>query len=155
MAKRGPKPRSADQSTLAGVRPDRAPRSVTKPKRSAPDCPAYLDDYGREAWDRLVPQLEASGALAKSDGDALALYCATYSRWRIALYEIGGHSVTTSTDQGSLKSHPAVAVAIQCERLMASMLDAFGLTPASRGRIKTDGDRAQDALAEFLERGRR
>ena len=152
MAKRGPKPKSVEGQALTGVRPDRLPRSVTKSKRSVPVCPDYLDHYGRETWDRLVPQLEASGVLAESDGDALALYCSTYSRWRMALEEIAGTGVTTTTDLGSYKSNPAVAVATQCERLMASMLDAFGLTPASRGRIRTDGDKAQDALAEFLQR---
>jgi P27 family predicted phage terminase small subunit len=152
MAKRGPKTKSVGRQALSGARPDRIPRSVTKPKRSVPTCPGYLDEYGRETWARIVPQLEASGVLAESDGDALALYCVTYGRWRLALDEIRCQGVTATTDLGSTKANPAVAVATQCERLMASMLDAFGLTPASRGRIKTDGDNAQDALAEFLGR---
>jgi P27 family predicted phage terminase small subunit len=79
----------------------------------------------------------------------------TYARYRRALDEIGSSGVTTFTDQGSLKANPAVAVASQAERLMASMLDAFGLTPASRGRIRTDGDKAQDAFAAFVARKKR
>jgi P27 family predicted phage terminase small subunit len=152
MGARGPKPKAADLKLLGGVRSDRLPISVTRPKRTTPLRPEYLDDWACEAWDRLVPHLEKAGILAESDGDALALYCSTYSRYRSALEEIRTSGVTTSTDLGSLKANPAVAVAAQCERLMATMLDAFGLTPASRGRIRTDGDKAQDALASFLER---
>jgi P27 family predicted phage terminase small subunit len=156
MAKRGPKSKAVDLKLLGGERSDRVPKSVTRPKPMTPVCPEHIDQDWRakEAWDRLVPHLQASGVLAESDADALALYCSTYSRYRQALDEIRTSGVTTTTDMGSLKSNPAVAVAAQAERLMASMLDAFGLTPASRGRIRTDGDKAQDALAAFLERRR-
>jgi P27 family predicted phage terminase small subunit len=151
MAKPGRKPKPTVDKVLAGVRADRVNRSEPRPSRSTPECPDHLDAAGREAWARIVPKLDALGVLTEMDGEALALYCGAYSRWRKATEEIRTGGVTTFTGQGSLKSNPAVAVASQCERLMAAILIEFGLTPSSRSRVKTDA-KPQDALADFLSR---
>ncbi len=151
MSNRGRKPRPTDLKILSGDRADRVNRSEPKPRRSAPVCPDHLDEWGREAWDRITRQLGELGILSASDSDAIALYCATYSRWRAARREIAQTGITATTDLGSLKSNPAVAVATQAERMMASLLAEFGLTPSSRSRVKAD-TKAQDALGEFLAR---
>jgi P27 family predicted phage terminase small subunit len=151
MSTRGRKPKPTAAKILAGDRADRINRHEPAPRRSVPDRPDHLDHWGCEAWNRIVPKLDALGVLTELDGEALALYCSTYSRWRQASEEVRSSGVTTFTDQGSLKSNPAVAVASQCERLMAAILIEFGLTPVSRSRVKTDAA-PQDALADFLKR---
>ena len=151
MAIRGRKPKPTPLKILAGDRADRINRSEPRPGRSLPDCPDHLDADGREAWDRIVPGLDALGVLTTQDTEALALYCAAYGRWRKANEEVRKGGVTTFSEQGALKINPAVTVAQQAERLMAAILMEFGLTPASRSRVKTDA-RPHDALADFLAR---
>jgi P27 family predicted phage terminase small subunit len=151
MAARGRKPKPTVAKVLAGDRKDRINPSEPRPRRSLPDRPDHLDGFGREAWDRIVPKLDALGVLTELDGEALSLYCETYSLARHAEAEIRTGGVTTFTDQGSLKPNPAVAVVSQARRLMAAILMEFGLTPSSRSRVKTDA-KPQDALAEFLAR---
>src|SRR5947209_20226997 len=112
MAARGRKPRPTLAKVLAGDRPDRVNRAEPRPDRSTPVRPGYLDEAGREAWDDIVPKLAALGVLSELDGHALALYCSTYSRWRRACEEVRTGGVTTFTDQGALKSNPAVSVEI-------------------------------------------
>ena len=147
MAARGRKPKPTLAKVLAGDRPDRVNRAEPRPDRSVPACPAHIsaDDDARQAWDDIVPKLAALGVLSELDGHALALYCSTYSRWRRACEEVRTGGVTTFTDQGALKSNPAVSVASQCERFMTAILLEFGLTPSSRARVKTDAA-PRDAL---------
>lgn len=151
MAIRGRKPKPEQLKILAGERADRVNPAAPRPAKCRPARPDHLDEWGLEAWDRLIPQLEQLGTLAEADGDALALYCATYSRWRLARAEIEAHGITVETGQGGLKANPACTVVAQCERAMASMLAEFGLTPSSRARVKSD-EKARDDLADFLNR---
>lgn len=151
MAAKGRKAKSTVAKVLAGTRADRVNSSEPRPARAEPARPDYLDRYGEEAWDRIVPKLLALGVLTELDGEALALYCVTHSRWRMAVEEIRESGVTATTGLGSPKTNPAVAVASQCERLLAAILVEFGLTPVSRSRVKTDAA-PQDALADFLSR---
>lgn len=123
-------------------------------RRTGPVRPDHLDGWGEEAWDRIVPKLAELGILSDLDGEALALYCATYSRWRHALEAVRVDGVTTYTDKGAVKANPAVAVVNACERLMAAVLVEFGLTPSSRSRVKAD-ERPHDVMADFLARRKR
>jgi P27 family predicted phage terminase small subunit len=153
MAARGRKPKPTLEKVLAGERKGRVNASPPATARGLPICPDHIDadPHAREAWEGIVPKLAAVGVLTELDGHALALYCTTYSRWRKACEGIRTGGVTSFTDQGSLKSNPAVSVASQCERFMAAILLEFGLTPSSRSRVKTDAA-PRDALAEFLSR---
>jgi len=151
MASRGRKAKPTVAKVLAGERRDRVNAAEPRPGPGLPAMPGHLDEFGREAWLDVVPKLAALGVLTELDGQALALYCSAYSRWRRACNEVRTGGVTSFTDQGSLKSNPAVSVASSCERLMAAILVEFGLTPGSRSRVKTDAA-PRDALAEFLAR---
>lgn len=151
MAARGRKPKPTVEKILAGDRADRINRSEPRPGRSVPECPAHLDEWGREAWADVVPKLAELGVLTELDGRALGMYCEAYSRWRRALEVIRIDGVTSFTDQGSVKANPAVTVATQAERFMTAILLEFGLTPSSRSRVKTDAA-PRDALADFLAR---
>jgi P27 family predicted phage terminase small subunit len=153
MGKRGPKPKATALKILHGDRADRVNRSAPAAPRSIPARPGHFDEFAREAWDRLIPQLDGLGLLTAVDAPALELYCAAYSRWRRALTEIEAFGVTSYTTEGaSVKANPACNIAAQAERLMAALLTEFGLTPSSRSRVKSAGSESDDALAAFLAR---
>jgi P27 family predicted phage terminase small subunit len=152
MARRGRKPKPARLKILEGTRRDRRNSGGPRPAAEAPAPPDHLDTLGREAWQRLAPQLAAMGLLTELEGEALSLYCVTYSRWRLALEELHSIGISVETGQGSLKPNPAAAVVAESSRLMASLLAEFGLTPASRSRVAAASEPPVDALAEFLSR---
>lgn len=148
MAKRGPKPRPAALK-LAGGTP--APRPAAPAIAGRPECPGHLDAIARAEWDRIVPLLDEAGILARIDGAALAIYCATYSRWVRASAELDApEGLVAYTEKGGVKQSPYVQIAAAAERDMARMLVEFGCTPSSRSRVATKAEGPKDAFAEFL-----
>jgi P27 family predicted phage terminase small subunit len=154
MARRGRKPKPTSLKILDGTRSDRVNRQEPSPARVAPPMTAEVegDSFALEAWNRLVPRLQSLGLLTEADGEALSLYCVTYSRYRLASIDVQAHGLAVETGLGGLKANPAAAVAAECSRLMASLLAEFGLTPASRSRVKAAVEPTRDALADFLAR---
>jgi P27 family predicted phage terminase small subunit len=149
----GPKPKPTKLKILQGTRKDRINQDEPKPPAGRPRRPEYLDSFGRAEWDRIMPELEDLGVLAKVDGAALALYCAAYSEWIQAQLEVIIHGLLVETGAGALKPNPAVAMGHKARAQMASLLTEFGCTPASRSRVKVQGDaQSRDALAEFMKR---
>jgi P27 family predicted phage terminase small subunit len=114
--------------------------------------PMWLDEFQIEAWERVTTSLDKLGILSVTDADAITLYCVTYGRWRKACAEISHDGTSVVSDSGAVKSNPASAVVSQCERQMMSLLESFGLTPASRSRVAGMGSQPRDALDEFLRR---
>lgn len=149
MAKRGPKPKPA-ALRLAGA--DKAPPRPASPAIAGrPECPDHLDDVARGEWGRMVALLDEAGILSRIDGTALAIYCATFSRWVRATEELGGtEGLIVYTEKGGIKTSPYVHIAAAAERDMARMLVEFGCTPSSRSRVATRAEGAKDAFAEFL-----
>jgi P27 family predicted phage terminase small subunit len=152
MAKRGRKPKNTALKILAGSREDRVNRAAPSPARRVPKPPDHLDEYGLEAWHRLIGQLDELGVVSTADTELMGIYCGVYSRYRHALEEVKAHTLVVVTDSGCQKSNPATSVISQCERTMAALLGEFGLTPASRSRVRGRAEQPRDALAEFLNR---
>jgi P27 family predicted phage terminase small subunit len=151
MSQKGRKPKSSPLKILRGSRADR----VAQPAKSTPAAiarPDQLDEFGRQAWDRVTRELQTAGRLASADREAIELYCAAYSRWRRADQELAALGVTINTDLGGVKANPAAQVVAQAERTMAAMLNELGLTPSSRCRFGNPAEKPVDALAEFLAR---
>jgi len=65
---------------------DLTARAQTEPRFSSerPSCPEWLVEGAREEWDRVLPELEASGMLQKVDMAALAGYCDSLAMWKEA-----------------------------------------------------------------------
>jgi P27 family predicted phage terminase small subunit len=127
-------------------------KSEPKPSMEKPEPPAQLDKEALAEWHRVVDELHKCGLLALCDRAALAAYCANYSRWVAAEFEIAACGLTVRGAHG-LIAHPAVAIADKAMRAMKSFLTEFGMTPASRSRIVAGELPEADPLAEFLNGG--
>jgi P27 family predicted phage terminase small subunit len=154
MTRRGRKPAPTPLKILKGTRKDRINTQAPRPPVARPDPPETLDSFGMAEWNRILPQLEELGILARVDGAALALYCSAYSQWQRAEVEIAMYGVLVDSSGGGLKANPAIGVASTARAQMHSLLSEFGATPASRGKVKATADdaKARDALGEFLKR---
>lgn len=142
MGKRGPSPEPTALKLLKG-NPGRRPinRREPRPDPTTPTCPDWLDDTAKAKWAELVPVLSASGLLTNLDGDALANYCRTWSRWRAAEEFITKHGEVTvvKNKDGTAKCFmqlPQVSIARNLLLILNRYQGEFGLSPSSRSRIE-------------------
>lgn len=103
---------------------------------SRPKCPAHIDGEARKEWNRIVRELEAIGMLNVVDRAALAAYCDCYAIWVKASGVIAEHGLTFMTESGYEQQRPEVGIRAKALEQMKGFLTEFGMTPASRTRIR-------------------
>ena len=124
-------------------RKDRS-RHEPKPPPDAPECPDWLDEQAKSAWQQLLPQLQQMGVLSRIDANALARYCQFFARWKKAEQFLAKHGdvYPIKDEQGKvrcLQQVPQVAIAHKLGALLTRLEQEFGMTPSSRTRIQTAG----------------
>jgi len=109
-------------------------REEYDPGTGAPEAPAYLEGEARALWDRASARLRRQRVLSPADGLALELLVDAYREWRAARDQVvaDGAVVLVGT---VWRAHPAVAQAADAWRRLSSMLQQFGQTPATRGKV--------------------
>lgn len=145
MARSGPPPKPTALRLVQG-NPSRRPlpKNEPRPSASAPDVPEFLDEYGREEWNRVAPQLLRLGCLSEIDGGALAVYCQAFSRWRhiedvlrkLAEQQPNLRGLTSRNAAGGLVVNPLVRMANQQMMTVLRAAAEFGMTPSARTRIQ-------------------
>ena len=127
-----------------------------EPTPGRPDAPAELDKLGQDAWERLMWAFEDMKMLAKVDAESVYAYCRLWSktmqveaqqdeaRAGLRVLEENLHDVKAE-DKVALFGqivalHKVVSKCTDQSRsgwmAIRQYLVEFGLTPASRGRIK-------------------
>ena len=141
--------------------PGRRPLNDAEPKPVAgrPRCPSWLSREAKQEWRRIVPELERLRVLTAVDGAALAAYCQSFANWRRAEEYLAENSYSvalTRIDRDgneivyAWQQRPEVAIGQKERALMKSFLIEFGLTPASRSRIKASPAEERDPLEDFI-----
>ncbi len=151
MANR-PKP-----SHLKLVRGNPGKRAVNKrepkPRREIPSPPAHLSDRGKVAWGKVSVILDRMGVLTEADAFALEMLCETYADILDARENLQGgryQTVITKSGDSMERARPALSDLQDADRRFRAWLVEFGLTPSARSRVKTEGEKEEDPLAEFL-----
>lgn len=144
MGTRGPIPTSGER-----------PKSSGRPKK-----PAYLKGEAGSEWNRIVDELAKCGLSAPADRSILEGYCIAYAEVRAAtkiLEKEGRHSEVPIQSAGGKvlgyqkKPHPMVPVQQKALVVMKSYLDALGMSPVARRRMKADEGPEEDDLSKLLE----
>lgn len=140
-----------------GQRPlnDKEPQPVPQ----APECPEWLTGEGKRMWDKLAPQLENLGLLTEIDGEAFAAACQAWNDYVESIKTIKEKGRTYKyKNQGGFENEterPEVKVANKAIEQFRTFCREFGLTPASRTRIKIDMPESKEAdPMEELVKGR-
>jgi P27 family predicted phage terminase small subunit len=113
-----------------------------------PDMPSGLSKLAQKEWHAMIPMLQQVGMISRIDGKALAAYCHAYARWVEAESEVDrlgliiAESIFSTKDGEEIgvkyKRNPAVTISQDALKLMKSFLIEFGMTPASRSRLRVD-----------------
>lgn len=149
---RGRKPKPTNLKLIQG-NPGQRPLNDAEPqpKNEMPKCPAHLTPEAAYHWEAIAPMLHRCGLLTELDGDALAAYCESYSRWVDAKEKIGKEPMMM-TPNGFPVMSPYWTVARQCHDQMLKLLAEFGMSPSSRSRIKVNVKTRSDSKAEKARR---
>ena len=107
-----------------------------EPEKGIPTRPEWLLSEAKREWSRIVPELQRLDLLTKVDRAALASYCQWWARWVEAEKELELWGLTFTTPNGYIQQRPEVSIAQKASDKCRAFLTEFGLTPASRSRIK-------------------
>lgn len=147
---RGRKPKPTKLRIASGeTRPCRINWHEPKPDPTAPKCPDWLDDEGREHWRKLVKVLADMRVLTVADGDALAAICNTTARMVRAeqkIRESGGEVVLSP--KGFPMQNPWLSIYARCQDQLAKLLAEFGLTPSSRTRVHVVDKKSKESAGK-------
>jgi P27 family predicted phage terminase small subunit len=148
MAVRGRRPKSNVVKLVSGSR--RVNKREPRPKLALPEPPEHLDAVAKREWARVAPELYALGCLTALDTAALAIYCACWSMWVEAERHIDAEGATMVAPSGLEKPSPWLVIASSASKQMTAMAQEFGMTPASRGRIKAVPPEKPDAFEDLM-----
>jgi P27 family predicted phage terminase small subunit len=122
-----------------------------------PPMPSELTKVAQKEWHRVAPVLFAHGIITENDGAGLAAYCQSYARWLQAEKDIKQRGIlvemTVHDSHGKatrvVKKNPSVGIANSEMKLMKSFAAEYGLTPASRNRVRATGMQETDVFSDF------
>jgi P27 family predicted phage terminase small subunit len=133
-----------------------------------PEMPKGMAPAARREWAQIAPILMRLGVLSNIDGKALAAYCDAYAMWELARKDLTKNGLVLDAPvldkdnnpvmyDGNLimvrKQNPAFAIYNSAAKLMKSFLIEFGLTPASRAKLKIEKPKENDdPMAALLAR---
>ncbi|MHB0934888.1 MAG: phage terminase small subunit P27 family [Armatimonadota bacterium] len=129
------------------------------PQAKPPGPPAYLKDKtARKEWKRVAPILHAMKVLTLADITALAAYCTAFARWQYAEDKLAAailiDDLVSETDNGYPVQNAYLAIANKAMEQMHKFMVEFGLSPASRSRVKTVETPKDDPMEAYLKRGK-
>jgi P27 family predicted phage terminase small subunit len=138
---RGRRPKPVATLKLIGTyRKDRHGAAPEAPPLPA-DCPARLTGDARELWLEYSPKLIACGVATELDRMALETLCLTHADWldadnKARLYRHSFHGLNDK-----MRAEAKFWQRAARDKLLAllKLQTEFGMTPASRSRVRAEG----------------
>lgn len=121
-----------------------------RPDISTPKPPAFLSAEALKEWNRITPELERLGIITVLDRLPLAVFCQVSADLAEAERQLHREGFTIQTANGGTKTHPLVGIVNMFQSMMQKFAVEFGMTPASRNRVKVNR-KADGAAARWAE----
>jgi len=134
-----------------------------RPEVEIPDFPSWIWPEAKKEWKRVSYELERYGLISKLDRSALVLYCQAWAKlvWAETMLaramataeekrleaeaagEVwkGGDGIMVPSPNGALVYSHHWVVQRRAAQEVHWYLQSFGLSPASRGRVRTSDNR--------------
>lgn len=125
---------------------DKAP----KPDVVIPECPAHLTGEAKKEWVRVTKELHTLGILANIDRASLAAYCMAWLDFVYASRMVDEEGEVITSIKGGKYLNPWVGIKTSSMDRVVRISAEFGMTPASRTRIKVETPSEEDLMASFL-----
>lgn len=154
----GRRPVPSEVRILAGTfRPDRHVAPEDQPKLQAmtvaPKPPRGLDKAGRDKWVETANLLMPLGLLTAADLDALRAYSEAWSEIVQCRKDIKKDGAYMTNSRGALTSHPALIRERAARDVMRRFQIEFGMTAASRAKVKVAGGKGSSSAVPVRKRG--
>jgi len=166
MGARGPQPLPTNVHLLRGNPSKKSAADLLddfNPEVEIPSAPKWIWPEARKEWRRIGAELQRYGLVSKLDRAALVLYCQAWAKlvWaetmlsramaaaeekRLAAEVAGeewkgGDGIMVPSPNGSLIYSHHWVVQRRSAQEVHWYLQSFGLSPSSRGRVKTSDNR--------------
>lgn len=147
----GPPPTPTALKLLRG-NPGKRRLSEDEPetKVEIPTCPGHLSSISKKEWRRVTKELQVLGLVSKVDRAALGGYCDAYGRWAEAAKQLQEFGLIFRSPNGYPMPSPYLAILTTALDQMRAFLTEFGMTPASRTRVRTTNPKQRDLFDDFL-----
>lgn len=109
-----------------------------EPESKIPRKPVVLQGKAATEWNRITKELNKIGLVSEIDRNALAAYCQVYARWCDAEKKLKTEGVIIESPNGYPIMNPWLSIANKCIDQIKSYMAEFGMTPASRSRVKVE-----------------
>lgn len=103
-----------------------------------PDPPDWLNDIAKKEWLRIAPVLKKYKVLSDMDITVLEMYCVVYARWISAEKKMQSirDGEISETPNGYQQQSAWLQIANTSIKQMQSLCAEFGMSPATRARMK-------------------
>jgi len=132
-------------------RDDRRYDDEPAPVVKVPQMPNFLKGMARKEWQRVAPLLAAKKCLTEWDRSMLAAYCFEWGVYESLCKKLKGPGdyVAITTNGNEIMS-PMLAARNKALKNFKELAAEFGLSPASRTRIKTSDSEESNPFQELL-----
>ena len=111
----------------------------------------WLDDIAKDEWARLGNLLLNAGLMTHADYGALTIYCVNWSRFVRNEQATQDKGETYTTPNSPYPIHATeLNISNAAQKMCASMLKEFGLSPAARASLKIEKKSPAEALVKYL-----
>lgn len=129
------------------------------PEPSFPRCPKHIVGEERREWKRIQREVGKLNIVRGPDRAAMESYCRFYAKWYQAgqaLQQLQDKSpdnpivgLLIKTPSGYAQINPLWHLMCRAHERMMAFWTEFGLTPASRSRIRVEKEHQSDAFEQY------
>lgn len=157
MGLRGPAPTPTAILRLTGTWRSKRNPAEPKPLRILPKPPIKLNKVAARIWRELIDELSQMGVIGNIDRRSLARYCHLTARWLKCEEFIAdkGSIYVIKEKDGSVRyiqQYPQVSEANKLAAQLTRLEQEFGMTPASRARVRAEHKPENDQEDDLDER---
>jgi len=143
-------------STLKIVRGSRRPLNSEEPSspllKRMPPAPGFLDDEGKRVWSAEGRRFIRAGLLTALDLTMFGTWCIWYSKRDVASRAVNQSGlVVKAGGVGNPYINPYMSVISMCSKAMHQIEIEFGLSPASRTKVRSLNPAQRSLFSDFLD----
>ena len=138
--------------------PQRKAKTAPLADGASPTVPKGLCRVAKAKWKELIGDLKRNGVLSTDTREMLVSYCTIYAKWIEARKKVEetGLAIESVDKMGQLviSKNPYVAEMHKFRDQLNKLLPEFGLTPASRQKLKSMNleEKKEDPFAKIMAR---